>query len=55
MASGLAYGLKLILLFHSPIFVGVYVLSTYRTRYVLTVRSLGIPLPGSIIRLFSRP
>ncbi|MCU1247732.1 MAG: integral rane protein MviN, partial [Edaphobacter sp.] len=55
LASGFAYGLKLILPFHSPILVGVCVLSTYGIGYILAIRALGIPLPGSINRLFSRP
>ena len=55
LASGFVYGLKRILTFHSPILVGVCVLSTYGIGYVLAVRALGIPLPGSINRLFSKP
>jgi putative peptidoglycan lipid II flippase len=52
LASGIAYGLKLVLPFHSPVLVGFCVLSMFGIGYVLGVRALGIRLPGSINRIF---
>jgi hypothetical protein len=52
LASGIAYGLKLVLPVHSPVLVGLCVLLMFGIGYVLGVRALGIPLPGSINRIF---